>query len=625
MAKFRPQKTLADYVVIAISPALIMLLVGSLSYFLLEVFYDGQWEGRMRWILFWFVLAAVLVSRIAIEQGTAHAGVYGFALAGATALFVLRFVDTVFVGFGLLAVVWWCAHKLTNDCTLIDESQDASGEGLLQKAGLEESSVSAGESDDRNVDNRDLDENQPHAPGLWVVYFSLAALPLFGLGQLLIPATDVAGRGYAFRLLWVYVAAALALLLTTSFLALRRYLRQRRLQMPAPIVGQWLGLGTLMIIVILAVCVLLPRPNADYSLTALLGKLAGKEHLQASPHDQVGGEAGEGEGRRAGEDDSDQQPQPAESKDGDKDGNSKTEQRGDGEGELAEDKQDGEESDSAKADSEESEQAGNNDSDNSDAEEATDPRENSSDAQQQSQQEGRRQSGGKGNSSSGQAQGESQESQQANDDAQGESESGEQSNRKSSQPSDQSRPFNISTSWLTGWAAQILQWIIYAVLAAVALWFLIKHRTGLSAALQQIWQQILNWLGRSKSKTDRGADRGGPVGDSIVVKPFSSFRDPFLSGSSNRWPPDTLVVYSFEALQAWAADQGVARLPEQTPIEFVQHVQDRFPEMADILGVTGRLYGRVAYADFVPSRKEIEPLRSLWLDMSAYQRLAVSR
>jgi len=32
----------------------------------------------------------------------------------------------------LIGLIWWSAHKLTIDCTLIDESQDSSGEGLLR-------------------------------------------------------------------------------------------------------------------------------------------------------------------------------------------------------------------------------------------------------------------------------------------------------------------------------------------------------------------------------------------------------------------------------------------------------------------------------------------------------------
>ncbi|HKI69334.1 MAG TPA: hypothetical protein VKA67_07090, partial [Verrucomicrobiae bacterium] len=73
----RPQKTLADCMIIGISPLLIMLLVGSLCFFLIQVFYRGQMLGGVRWVMFWFVIAIVLVSRIGIEQSSGHAFVYG--------------------------------------------------------------------------------------------------------------------------------------------------------------------------------------------------------------------------------------------------------------------------------------------------------------------------------------------------------------------------------------------------------------------------------------------------------------------------------------------------------------------------------------------------------------------
>src|SRR5580698_8251016 len=128
----RPNKTLADYIAIAISPALIMALVGSLCFFLVEVFYRGEAAGSVRWVLFWFVLATVLVARLGIEQGTTYAAIYGIALAVATWLYLTHVQPAPLLGAILLGIVWWCAHKLTWDCTLIDDEQDASGKGLLQ-------------------------------------------------------------------------------------------------------------------------------------------------------------------------------------------------------------------------------------------------------------------------------------------------------------------------------------------------------------------------------------------------------------------------------------------------------------------------------------------------------------
>jgi hypothetical protein len=328
MSASRPEKTLADYLGIAISPVLIITLVGSLSFFLLEIGYAGDYAARLRWTLFWFVLASVLVSRISIEQGSGVAGFYGFGLAVVTGMMIHRFVGFIVIVWLLLAFIWWCASKLTWDCTLIDDDEDASGAGLLQVAGLDDSAkrASSAQGDAPNqgpqnleatetaavsapatawwrklFQNRSEREDQPHSPGLWVVYFSLVALPAFGVGQLMIPSANTIGRRYGFALLLVYVGSALGLLLTTSFLGLRRYLRQRHLQMPPAMAASWVSLGASLAIGILLVCVLLPRPNARYSLTALVNKIGSPEQKSSDRwllDDGSGEEASQQSGRR---------------------------------------------------------------------------------------------------------------------------------------------------------------------------------------------------------------------------------------------------------------------------------------------------------------------------------------
>ena len=98
-------------------------------------------------------------------------------------------------------------------------------------------------------------------PGVWLIYFSLAALPVFGLGQTLLPADDASARHQGFIYLFFYLAAALGLLVTTSFLGLRRYLRQRYLVMPGNIAFGWVQFGVVGAAVVLCLCLLLPRPG----------------------------------------------------------------------------------------------------------------------------------------------------------------------------------------------------------------------------------------------------------------------------------------------------------------------------------------------------------------------------
>ena len=47
MSSDRPNQTLADYVALAISPALIMGLVASLVFFLVNVLYAGEFVDRL--------------------------------------------------------------------------------------------------------------------------------------------------------------------------------------------------------------------------------------------------------------------------------------------------------------------------------------------------------------------------------------------------------------------------------------------------------------------------------------------------------------------------------------------------------------------------------------------------
>ena len=72
MAK-RLHKTLLDYLVIAISPAMIIVLIDSLVLFLVEVFYRGGYDGRLEYVLTLFVIGAVLIGRISIEEGRERA------------------------------------------------------------------------------------------------------------------------------------------------------------------------------------------------------------------------------------------------------------------------------------------------------------------------------------------------------------------------------------------------------------------------------------------------------------------------------------------------------------------------------------------------------------------------
>lgn len=282
--------------VIGISPALIMALVGSLCFFLIDVFYRGQMLGSVRWVMFWFVLAIVLVARIAIENSPESAAVYGACLAASVWLYLAKTAPNYCIAsLVLLAIIWYCAHKLVWDCTLIDEDDDSSGHGLLQSPPPAKSEPKPPASAKPKAKAK-RKWTAPSSPGLSVVYFSLAALPLFGIGQSLLPANAADLRRKAVVFVVLYMSAALGLLVTTSFLGLRRYLRQRYLRMPAAVALSWLKLGGGVAFVILALALFLPRPGASQAWTALRYQIDYRLR-QASRYASKKNPPGQGDGR----------------------------------------------------------------------------------------------------------------------------------------------------------------------------------------------------------------------------------------------------------------------------------------------------------------------------------------
>lgn len=568
----RLQKSAADYMAIAVTPALIMLLVGSLLFFLLEVGYRGQYAGRLNWVLFWFVIAAVLIARIEIEMGSQHAAIYLCAFGIAVSLVVFKFVDRPWIAFPLLGLGWWCAKKLTWDCTLIDDSVDASGEGLLAVTGLdaEDQSESNDDTDSSEQPAEEVvteeppsqtdDDKKPHAPGQWVIYFSLAALPLFGLGQLLIPASNAASRSYAFRLLCIYVAAGLALLVTTSFLGLRRYLRQRKLKMPAVITGSWAVSGALLAGGVLLVCLLMPRPHAEYTITDLVDSVS-EEAGNATDQALRSDDAGKGDGRRVG----------------------KTAEKSKANKSMGGEKGEG----------------GKNASDDS---KSTPPKSG------EGEKSGAGQKSGKGEGGEDSKTGEKSPSGSSN---KGKTSSDRQSNAEESESS--------KLSEVGQWVAKLVKWVIYAAMAFAAIFLLIRHRRAVLEGLARFWADIKSLfagLWGKKPRRKREDDSGESLPAAVATQPFEDFSNPFLTGRAARMPLDELVRYTYAALEAWAEEAGVPRSPDRTVKEFMAQLAEQSPRIEEEARRTGRIYERLAYSDLELPENTRDVMEAIWRRMS---------
>jgi hypothetical protein len=586
MAK-KPRPTLADYTAIAFSPVLIMALIGSLVFFLIEVLYSGEFVGRLQWILFFYIFGAVLVARMSMEFGLSdRAPLYGIILAAAALVGLGQFVEYPAglaamnwpVNAGLIGLIWWSSYRLTYDCTYIDEKAETTGTGLLQAAGLEsappEATNEPAAEPQQEGQRRKKKETNPgwweryqryreerkktKPPGVWVVYFSLAALPIFGLGQSLIEAEDVDRRRRVFWLMGIYVASGLGLLVTTAFLGLRRYLRQRNLEMPKKMTVAWLTAGGVLILALLVVGALLPRPQAEYSLLDL-ARAKSKER-NASDYAMKDGEAGKGEGR-PGEQQWDKDGRPVNSGDPNKQGRGG---QGDAKG--------------------------------------------SGGGKQVQQKGGQNQQGGKGEenakSNNGDQKTEQGKGEEKTDGGQGSREASPDAQAKKSTRSGSAKASNRWSGSLSslGSVATVLKWIVFGVLAVVVLVFLLRGGLRYLANFFDWARRLLEslrafWDGLFGRRQTAAAGAEEEVEERRAPpRPFRWYRNPFDSGQADQLSPAELVRYSFEALEAWAFEHDLPRMIDETPIEFADRVGRDVPALENEAKRLAALYARVLYA-----------------------------
>ena len=289
MGNSQHDRPMYDLLLQVANPALIIAMVASLIFFLIEIFYRGPHVMRLNVIMFLFTAATVLISRISIEAGKERAAMFAAALGFATLATTSVIVEFEYQQFAalefvviiaLIITIMWVSNRLVWDCTLLGRTRDVSAMGLtevIRQKFVRDKDVSKNLSTQSKAKSNGgfnffefmLGRNGKNStPGLWVFYLAVAAFPIFGFGQWFVsPNTS----GFSIFLLFaVYLTSGLGLLMVTSLLGLKRYVNKRGITVPEPIAMNWLFVGSLFLLGLLLLISFLPRPDFSSAMNDYL-------------------------------------------------------------------------------------------------------------------------------------------------------------------------------------------------------------------------------------------------------------------------------------------------------------------------------------------------------------------
>ena len=610
-----------DYFLAAIAPVFIIGMIGSLVYFIITVCYQGSYTGRLMWILGLYTVAAVLIARIAIEQSRQVAFAYTFALGAATLFvtpqfFVVSGAMAIFsfpILILLLVLIAVLADRITFDCTSMNEQVQSTGVGLLQSLGLVKSErkksvpkSSLGIQADEiptDSDKKKSASKRKHNPGVWVLYFALVALPLFGLGQLVIQS-DV-DRRWAFTYLFFYLLNSLFLLVLISLLSLRKYLRERGVPMETSFAVRWLVIGMTSVFVILMVLSLLPIPGHSLLSMDLPFRITSRDDLKASKWGW-GREGAEGDGPQQGEGEA--QDKPGGNQDG-KGPDQGGKQAGD---KVKEGKSSGD--DSKSSDTQKDESKSNRDDSKNDGEKSQGNEEGKrQDGEPQDdakKDRGEKRDGETDNSKENNNEAKQKEPKRKSDQPVDAKQPPRENKPEGKQPQQQQQPASRSLSIQWNLSAAV-QWLLMLILAIVAIVYGILYRSQLLAAIKSFREWLSALFGRKKRtlmQANQSADDATILED--PYPPFHTFENPFSAG--NGWTREQVIRHMYRATLSWGYEHRVVCREDETPEEFTRRLFRRFPEQQESLSRLGMLYNRIAYARGKVSSSELKPMTDLW-------------
>ena len=585
---YRDKPEVLDQLVSTIGLVLIVFLMVSLSFFILARFFlSSKWTSS-HWLLFWEVLATVLVSRMfLIDDLKKVVGGYSFVLG------MVIWVPFVFIGGEILGIVTalmifvgWFTYKITWDVTDLGEREEDE-DGLLASVGLKKElnpgnkkvSESWGDTREESTEFNyeaeevlaELAKEKPKkvkggkGRGVWVLYFLFGSIPVFGLGGSTQNSTDPNLGKYFLVCLCIYLASCISLLMSTSFLTIRSDLRRRNLSMPLFTAGAWLFSGLFLLISCFVFASLLPRPQGFLDPIALVLSKGQDKDQDASNYAKSSEKSGKGEGKQ-GEKEGD--------KGSPKDGNQKA-------GKPAEDKEN-------KGASKESGKGGGD-------------------------------SGEKGSSKEG-----SQKSDQAkNNESKSDSRKND-GNQKSNSTSNQETPpspapsFNIPGLDKIMAALEVILKVVFAVGTFLFVLYVVVYKLSYSFGwaddLLNWFRNLFDWMDRSKKKKKQEDVADASIADETL--PFEEFDNPFDRKDWQKASLRELTGYTWKALLAWCKSQNINIPRGCTPSELEEIISNEMPRIEPAYYAFQQVLLNVQYSNNNDDPKGVATTQKLWRHMN---------
>lgn len=344
--KLTEHRTITDWLIDGLTPFMIFVMVYSVIFFLLDVRYvyldlDHSLQGQMvsmydkslRFVALCFVVGVVALNRLIVRDGKEESILYIIAFSSVVGLYTFSttqqigsvahnfmnqpYAATVF-NMGIVALIWWVTNRLTHECC-VDENPEAGDVGMLtgtlrrlqgvaRKVSQPDTApahprknepmimineIAPYDPSERKAPAQGTPSPPPDTPakrlpkrhpGISVFYTSIPAMLIFAVGHRVLLNGDPSRLSKAHWFITAYTVAALALLMLSSLGGLREYFRARRVRIPAGIGPFWIGLGSVMVLIVVVGAARLPGPP-----TPPAAKLA------VAPSTHVAPDAGDGE------------------------------------------------------------------------------------------------------------------------------------------------------------------------------------------------------------------------------------------------------------------------------------------------------------------------------------------